>query len=519
MHLFKPFSESRPNGKTAIILNKTDFIYQIKIESLLAFGLLMNGWKVKVLLNSPRDLWALRYFKLAGANDFLYWCDYKLSWEDRRQIQNDKQGFTDNPLTMSAVKEWTYDDCWIGPQVMASVARILRQGALDFSDSKVIAQFDNWLSLSLENVIRAKKFFNANPCDLLIVCEANYARNGPITDISIRSGATVVQVAQTGRDDAFSVRRLNKDTRRDHPSSVSIDTMSRLNKEAWTEKEEIELWKVLEDRYNGKWFLQRRNQRDVKKSSRDDLLKELNIDPCKKVVTVFSHVLWDANLFYGEDLFEDYGDWFAQTVKAAYDNSNVNWIIKLHPANVWKREREQAKDILSEITIIESVCGPISEAPAHIKILYPDTDVSTHSLFAITDYGITVRGTVSTELPCFGIPVFTAGTGRAHGHGFTVNSVSKEDYLQKMARIQDFGPLSADQIMLAKRHAHTAFCRRPWQIKSFKTEFMESSSGMHPLDHNLSLTVNSLDELRNNDDLGKWARWAEDQKSIDYLDH
>ena len=33
-------------------------------------------------------------------------------------------------------------------------------------------------------------------------------------------------------------------------------------------------------------------------------------------------------------------------------------------------------------------------------------------LFKVIDYGITVRGTIGIELPCFGIPVITAGTGR-----------------------------------------------------------------------------------------------------------
>jgi hypothetical protein len=51
-------------------------------------------------------------------------------------------------------------------------------------------------------------------------------------------------------------------------------------------------------------------------------------------LVVFSQVLWDANLFYGEDLFEDAGEWFVETVRVACANSAMNWLIKLHPANV-----------------------------------------------------------------------------------------------------------------------------------------------------------------------------------------
>ena len=35
---------------------------------------------------------------------------------------------------------------------------------------------------------------------------------------------------------------------------------------------------------------------------------------------------WDANLFYGEDLFNDAGDWFINTIDAATKNKNINYI-------------------------------------------------------------------------------------------------------------------------------------------------------------------------------------------------
>ena len=47
-------------------------------------------------------------------------------------------------------------------------------------------------------------------------------------------------------------------------------------------------------------------------------------------------MLWDANLFYGDDIYEDYSEWFYETVKSACINKDINWLIKLHPGNIWK---------------------------------------------------------------------------------------------------------------------------------------------------------------------------------------
>ena len=107
-------------------------------------------------------------------------------------------------------------------------------------------------------------------------------------------------------------------------------------------------------RYQGKWFIQSRNQPDVKELPRDDVFKKLGLIDDRELGVVFSHVLWDANLFYGKDLFEDYGEWFAETTKAACLNTNLNWLIKMHPANLWKRQRDGVRKEYSEVKLSRS---------------------------------------------------------------------------------------------------------------------------------------------------------------------
>ena len=43
-------------------------------------------------------------------------------------------------------------------------------------------------------------------------------------------------------------------------------------------------------------------------------------------------------MFFGRDLFDDQEHWFIESVRGACANDRVNWIVKLHPANVWKRQ-------------------------------------------------------------------------------------------------------------------------------------------------------------------------------------
>jgi hypothetical protein len=151
-----------------------------------------------------------------------------------------------------------------------------------------------------------------------------------------------------------------------------------------------------------------------------------------------------------------------------------------------------------------------------VKILPADTDISTMSLFQGTDYGVTVRGTSGMELPCFGKPCLTAGTGRYSGLGFAVDSATANEYLGRLAAIHELTPLSNEQVLLAKWHAYIAFVLRPWTMKSAKSHFAYRAQGHHPLDHNLGLMVASIQDIDCNSDLTAWSEWAEGS-DVDYV--
>ena len=137
----------------------------------------------------------------------------------------------------------------------------------------------------------------------------------------------------------------------------------------------------------------------------------------------------------------------------------MNWIVKLHPANVWKRKRDRLR---ASSTSTSPIREHIGELPPHVELLDPDTDISTWSLFDVTDYGVTIRGSIGFELPCFGMPALTAGTGFYSGRGFTVDSETADEYLGRLVRIQSSQPPNAASVELARNSTrmHCSGCAR-----------------------------------------------------------
>jgi hypothetical protein len=70
------------------------------------------------------------------------------------------------------------------------------------------------------------------------------------------------------------------------------------------------------------------------------------------------------------------------------------------------------------------------------------------------------------EAARLGIPVLTGGTSLYHNKGFTVDSNTREEYLDKVRNIEDIRPLSSAQRKLAERFAYASFLMRPWIAKS-----------------------------------------------------
>ena len=498
-------------NKKVLIVSLTHFLYQVKLEAMLAKALQLAGCDIEVL-TWKHCFWPKEYFRIFGINKFVYFEDY-LNKLRNKDYKREKTVFLKQEINFQAVKKWRYKDCRIGQQVLSTIIRKMH-GTPDILQPKIYEIFSHQLHKELKAIDASEIMLNEVKPDILIFNEANGSIYGGIFDLAFNAGLDTIQFVQPFRDDALIFKRFDNESKGLHPNSVSKSTFEKIKGFDWTDKHEEELWQEFSWRYNGKWFLSSRNQIRARNKSKEEIIKQLGLDKNKKTAIIFSHILWDANLFYGEDLFEDYEDWFIETIKAACNNTYVNWIVKLHPANIWKRNRDSVKGDLREIILIKESIGNL---PPHIYLLYPETDINTFSLFNFVDYGITVRGTTGMELPCFGKPVFTAGTGRYSGLGFTIDSDSKEDYLDKLSRIHDFSPLTKEQNLTAKKHAYVLFNLRPWIMESFETEFKYKNKGAHPFDHNLHPKIKSLEELYSANDLRKFTNWVLNSKESDYL--
>ena len=498
------------NDETIMIISQSDFIYSAKIELMLAFALKRMGWDI-IFLVKRTSYWAIKLFKWSKIGTVVYFEDF-FNNEIYKKSKIETKKYLTLKTDFLSVKEWRYKSSWIGPQILSTISRLQNQGMPNPESKKGRQILENILPEIISSIEISEKIYNSYKPNYCIVNEPNYDINGAMVDTLISNDVLVIHYAQPSNDNLINFFKLNKDSRRIHPSSITQNSFNKYGKFQWSKDFDDKLHKEFQNRYTGKYFLQSRNQPNIKYYTKDEILSHLEIkDISKKIVCIFSPVLWDANLFYGEDLFKDFEDWMIETLRAAIKNTNVIWFLKLHPANIWKLKRSNLDpNLISEMEVINKYFGSL---PDHIKILKPDCGISTLGLFQLIDIGITVRGTVGMELPCFEKSTLTAGTGRYSQLGFTNDSSTKEEYLNKLAEIHNLEKMNENQILLAKKHAYLSFYSRGWKMETYNSRFMKFDTGSHPLDHDLELKSLS----QNFNDLNLFANWIKSE-DLDYFD-
>ena len=500
------------DGPVALFVSLTEFVYQLKLEGMLGTALQLQGWRPAVLV--PAGSWVPRkYLSAFGIERFVVLDDY-LDDAGRNEAAAAAERILEHEPTLAAVRGLTFHGAAIGRNVLATVSRALHEGAVDLGDPRVRGKLGELLPRTLEATIAAERLLDELRPELVLFLERNYAAEAPLSDVALVRGTNVVQYVSGPQDDTLIFKRFTRETRRDHPRSLSEPSWEAVRRMPWTPERDAELDEEFVKRYGNAWALTRRMQGWTSDRPREDVMEALQLDPGRKTAVLYSHILWDANMFYGEDLFADQEEWFVETVRAAAGNPRVNWIVKLHPANVWKLKREGIEGARDEETAIREAIG---ELPRHVAVVRPGSDISTRSIFGVTDYGITIRGSVGFELPCFGVAVLTAGTGFYSGRGFTIDSATPDEYLERLRTIERIPPLRPDQVELARRHAYALFRLRPTPFTSFLATIRPLEEMGHPLDHDVEIRVRTREDLERAEDLRRFAEWATGSRELDYL--
>lgn len=389
----------------------------------------------------------------------------------------------------------------VGKFVSSTYMRETRRGNIDLNIDGARTKIAEKIALSIAAVRGGRELVRLLSPSLVVMVDHGYTPCGEVFDICVEEGIDTITWNVAHRDNSLMLKRYTKTNRKAHPSSLSKTSWRKIKELEWSQDRRVNVEKELADCYEaGEWYGEVGTQFGKRLLEHSEVLGNLNIDASKRTAVIYSHIFWDATFFWGDDLFDDYEEWFLETVSAACANDRVNWLIKIHPANLVKDKRDGLIGKSAEILALER---SIAKLPDHVHVILPETEISTWSLLSATDYCLTVRGTVGIEAALLGKVVLTAGTGRYDRHGFTHDYDSREAYLEALSRIETLDLPKYNSQELASRFASGIFLWRPVRTESFQLSYVQDEFATLKT----KLGVTTLEQLKAAGDLSAVVSW------------
>ena len=473
-----------------------------KIELCLIKALERAGFEAVVLTSRA----FVKYYKLADVSRFLFWEDFAHGPDFRAA-----ESIIRNLSSLDDLLQFEHAGARVGKFAGSTAFRYLRVGRLDLNLPRTRQCLAQQLATGMARAAAAQRIVAQVQPNLALFMGNRYTGQGELMDVCLEHGVDVVTWFDAHRSNALMLKRYALENRDHHHASLSHESWKLLCGLEWTEARRRQLRSELFDNYAaGDWYSRGGTQFDKEIVGTDEIRQRLKLDPHKKTAVIFPHIVWDATLFWGTDLFSNYEDWFVETVRAACANPKMNWIIKIHPAHIAKSAMERYQGEPAELMAVHERLG---ELPPHISVIHASTDINTFSLFSLMDYCLTVRGTIGIEAASFGIRVLTAGTGRYDHKGFTTDSQTREEYLGRLAHIQDIPPLPDAERELAERFAYGAFILRPLPLTTVSIEHERDIEATT----RIRLNAKSSLDLASAPDLKAFAEWAGDGRKEDFL--
>ena len=505
-----------PSGERVLfVAASTPGLYRIRVEGMLAKALELRGARPVFVLDR-HDVWHEEHLRAFGFRDFVFFDDHAPPREPSAARAEELLARCGTIRDVLGLEEGGYA---VGFHSASRALNRLRRGTLRLEEPEVHAELHWALTNSLVAARAAESTFAAVRPRTQVATAQNLTPWAEFYEGGLRRGVDTLYWMPAHVEDSLLLRRYTHGNRHEHFFTLAPETWDRVRRLPWTAEDGEALLASFSRSYlEGNWF-HRKKLRDKRVKSADEIVGELGLDPAKKTAFVFSHVLYDATFWFGENLFDDYIVWLVETAKAAAANANINWVIKLHPENVRRWEETTGRYELENLEeyrlLMDLFPGGL---PDHIRLMTPENDTSTLSLFEFADYALTVRGTIGLEFPCYGVPTLTAGSGGYSGRGFTVDSSTADEYLARLARIEEIPRLSAEQVALAQRFSHGIFHMKPVPFTSFEAHLLPDEQWDRGWNvHSFDLGVRSAEELRSAADLRWFANWALDSREADLL--
>jgi len=372
-----------------------------------------NSERCNFCTNNVKTLYSSLPIELHQYSQYLTLADYSTALD------------ISSKLDLKDFRTWEYEGIKLGEEVYASVLRATFRGTIPESPiySKLVRRY---IYSSLVMYIAIKKAYKELKPDRIVLIHGVYLTHGISARVGVSMGIPVVVMGGGG---------IRKNTViMCHGETYHKQLISESNK-VWENSiiSAAERNKVLnyatEKRSNG-GSVDYLNYHPNPINDIDKIFKECGIDNERPIVSVYTNVLWDAQIFYSDNIFFGMIDWLVKTIELLGKNKNIWGVIRIHPA-------EKKGGIPTSEPIMEIIKKRFKTLPDNVRIISPDSNISSYALANCSIASIIYGTKMGLEIALMGVPLIICGETFSRNKGYGIELRSLTQYEELIEGIQD----------------------------------------------------------------------------------
>ncbi len=342
----------------------------------------------------------------------------------------------DDELTRFEYEGWKLGE-WLG----TSVASFLRSDSHGMR-REVIDARRRYLISGTVALLAARSWLDTWQPDILVVISGRHIFWRAAREIAASRGIKVV--CREMFNEAFDC----------HIYSVNSSCEDPALPKAWADARRTPLTasqdRVVDDYLNGLPAFARQVTTDPMLETRPEAIRaELGVESTRRMVALFTNVAWDLFVAERDRAFDGQLQWIAATIEFMRGHPEMDLVIRAHPAEIVPRFRTRSR-IIHQIT---EECSPL---PANVRLIGPESTISSDALRAMASLNLVYCSSVGLEAIVAGQPVVVCGSPYYARKGFTIDVESPEHY-QRLLDEHAAGstPMPPpDSPVLARRFVH-----------------------------------------------------------------
>ena len=348
------------------------------------------------------------------------------------------------------IRQFEYRGVPVGDHAFSSTLRSTLRGEVAYDDPDEMWIYRRELASSIMLVDRLNRLIDQEKPDKFVGIHGVYLMHGTMADVCRTRGIPAVIYGMPYRKGTiwFSHRETYHHSLVKEPVSfwntTALDTAKRQEIDVYMRSREV----------GGRDNV---NYHPNPILDRENVVRAIGLDPARPIVSMFTNVIWDAQIVYPSNAFENIFDWIYWTIEYFRTRSDLQLVIRIHPA-------ETKGGFVTRQPMYPEIMARYPNLPPNIFVLPSESDVGSYTLAEMSRACLIYGTKMGVEIAYRGIPVIVAGESFNRGKGFTYDVSTKDEYRALLDKIQDLPRNSDTMTEAARRYAYYFFYQKMMDI-------------------------------------------------------